>query len=111
MNLREFVKDTLEEIVRGVQDAQSSEVGENISPAARSAGSNIGVYVARKGNIAFTVNFDVAVTVSESADAEGGGKVTVLAANVGGKLTSNTSEKTVTRLQFGVPVTFPVSDD
>lgn len=107
MELREFVSDALQSILKGVEDAQETEIGEHVNPPYYSASSNVGVYFASDDRIAFAVNFDVAVTVTESTSAEGGGKVTVVAANIGGKASSTAEERTVTRLQFGIPVTFP----
>jgi hypothetical protein len=107
MELRDFVADTLTSILEGVKQAQSGDLGEHVVPPYASASSNVGVYFASGDRIAFAVNFDVAVTVSDSLNAEGGGKVSVVAASLGGTTKSQTEHQTATRLQFGVPITFP----
>jgi hypothetical protein len=79
-----------------------------VNPPWRSIGPDVGVYSTEDGRIAFAVSFDVAVTISESGEKEGGGKITVAkVANLGGKVAMTNRAETVTRLQFGIPIAFP----
>ena len=104
VELRSFVKQTLVDILQGVQDAQAEpSIGANVAP---------------KGSASFgspsataTVTFDVAVT-AESSDATQGGagfKVAVMGigASAGGEASAGSRNVAVTHIKFQVPVTLP----
>jgi hypothetical protein len=112
MELREFVKDALIAIVEGVKDAQA-ELRENINPKPSAVGEKqAGDYGTRTGLRACSVQFDVAVTVTSEANAEGGGKVSIWSlGSAEGKTGSKDGASTVSRLQFQVPVAFPFGDE
>lgn len=114
MNLREFVRVTLSEILAGVMDAQRSEdVGDYV------AKGGIGTLefpdasgvVHQQRLTATTVKFDVALTVQERAGAESGVgfDLGVVKGNLGGDL-GGMSEG-VSRVQFAVPIILPKSED
>lgn len=111
MELREFVKDALVAIVEGVKDAQM-ELGANINPqTAIQSEKGASEYLASGGLRAYPVRFDVAVTVSAEANAEGGGRVSIWSiGSAEGKTGSKDGLSTVSRLQFQVPVALPHSD-
>jgi hypothetical protein len=106
MELRKFVGDALLSILDGVADAQGGERGQCISPPFTSAPQGSGLY--RVGDeLAFAVNFDIAVTVTESDAKEGGGKIAVFSTSIGGRLKSQNEQSTVSRISFAVPVIYP----
>lgn len=111
MELREFVKDALVAIVEGVKDAQS-ELHGNINPTPSMIGDKVGSdYITREGLRAYPVKFDVAVTVTAEANAQGGGKVSIWSVgSLEGKTTSRDGQSSVSRLQFQVPVALPFGD-
>ncbi len=90
MELKDFIKETLVEIIEGVKDAQG----------AIDSGSVVG----RRQESAQTVDFDVAVTTSSAT--EGGGKVSVMGIGSAG-LEGSTSSEAVTRIKFAVPIDLP----
>jgi hypothetical protein len=101
MELREFIKSSLIDILGGIQDA-AAEIHAN--DEARGA-----VNPLRKEQIFSTqkVAFDIAVTAAseESKGAKGGVKVYVIDAGIDGKSTK--SHSTASRLQFSIPVSLP----
>lgn len=101
MDLSEFVKSSLVQIIRGVSDAiaetQNDPSRAVINPSLeRSTHSN-----------PKEVIFDVAVTVQEENGMKGAGGIKVFGAEIGidgGKKLSNTA---VSRLTFSIPVAWP----
>lgn len=114
MNLKEFVSETLVQLIEGVQDAQSrtSTTGQKASVNPRiNANSEMakhGIFIA-SGLVAQMVHFDVALTATEGTGAKGGIGV------VGGMFTLGTTRQSqeesssVSRVKFSVPVTLPES--
>lgn len=94
MDVKEFVSETLRQIVDGVVDAQRHTKEKNavIVP----------YYDSRK-----MVNFDVAVTVVEGKETTGKAGISVwsIGAGLGGKTESSSS--TVSRIKFDIPVDLP----
>ena len=115
MNLQEFVKTTLTEIMDGIREAQDSgieksavpQTGEQpgqINPSHQIMGdSKQPFYVSQRGEYVHFVEFDIAVVAEESAEAKAG--VRVLGLGVGGDLASR--ESSVSRVKFSVPVEWP----
>ncbi len=112
MELDEFIKAVLTKIVSGIREAQKVEnVGAFIVP------SNIGGHdyanhprVSTKALLSSTiVDFDIAVTVEDSASTSGGGGLKI--AGVGANIEGNSLSKDtrVSRIQFAVPVLLPES--
>jgi hypothetical protein len=117
VELKEFVKQTLLDILKGVAETQQdTAVGKAVVPGqigdAKHPGSGVST-VLRQGAL-ISVSFDVAVTAETSDAAKGGGgfKVAVLGmgASAGGELGSTTKNVAVTRIQFSVPVLLSASD-
>ena len=112
MELREFVRETLVQIVRGVQEAQNSleDTNAEISPTGlrftRPEGTPV-VYKEGRG-IVQHVDFDVAVTTSEGTSGRGGLGVFITdTLGVGAQLKRETETSAVNRIKFLVPVLFP----
>ena len=112
MELKQFVKESLLQIIQGVKEAQaeSEGTGAHINP--------IGMSIMRndlKGKrfgpkdltITETIEFDIAVMAMEGKEAKGGiGVVTgIFSLGGGGKTEVQTSN--VSRLKFSVPVVLP----
>jgi hypothetical protein len=111
MELREFVKDTLLAVVQGVRDAQDELKGHVNPEPASSANKYASDYKTVAGLLAYPVKFDVAVTVTSEANAEGGGKVSIFSfGSAEGRASAKDGASTVSRLQFQVPVAFPFGD-
>ena len=94
MELDEFVCKTLEQIVTGVKNshAHAQKLGAKI---AFEKFSNI--------------EFDVAVTVTEGSESKKGGGITILGVGANAEGKSATTNSSVTRIKFNVPVCLPPS--
>lgn len=100
MNIDDFIKSTLVQIVRGVEHA-SRDVDDE------SDGGRVNPYMPRGRGMAapIPIEFDIAVTVSESAEAGGG--ISVM--GIGAKAGLATESSSVSRIKFTVPVALPES--
>lgn len=111
MQLDEFIKSTLRQIIHGVRDAQKELAadGAAVNPTVRSAPA--GRLVHSTGTILQDVEFDIALTVSETDQSGAGVRVGV--AWIGGKVDagSNRERSEVSRIKFVVPVAFPRQPD
>lgn len=115
MELREFIATTLSGIIDGVAEAQARarEKGCHVNPGGlmRSvkAVSENATWDNTTNNYTQMVSFDVALTVEEGkkTDARVGVVAGVFKLGAGGA--SESKELAVSRVQFSVPVLFPVS--
>lgn len=94
MNVKEFVSDTLEQIMTGVKDAQK---------LTKTSGATIVPYNKTDSQI----GFDVATTVSEAKEAGGKAGVTVFSIGAGVTGKFEASNSIVSRIAFSIPVDFP----
>jgi hypothetical protein len=94
MDIKEFVSDTLKQIIDGVVDAQQY---------AKTKRAVVAPYHDYQKNI----GFDIAVTVDESKQKEGKAGITVW--SVGGGVSGKTesSSSTVSRIKFEIPIELP----
>ena len=97
MDIKTFVTTTLREIIEGIEDA-ATEVKQETS------GDGAVNPVRREGRKINNIDFDLAVTTSETAEAGGGIKVMGIGATGG----LATEASTVSRIKFQVPVRFPL---
>jgi len=113
VSLKEFVSQTLRDILDGVIDVQKdTQIGKNIAPWGIGAIEYpLDSGAVRKGPFTATVvKFDVAVTAEliDSAKAGGGLKIAVFSLGVHGE---TGSKNVVTNwIQFSVPVALPPGD-
>lgn len=111
MELREFVSETLTQIIAGVKDAQEATIdtGAVISPGEfyiRPPESKRGpVNVHFAGPLQY-VSFDVAVTKSDVEEKKGGLGVFFGPVGIGGQGKSETQDSAINKIQFSVPVAF-----
>lgn len=111
MNLDEFVKEVLSQIVSGIRGAQAIEGGAFVVPD-NDGGHDYAKHprVSSNARIKSTiVDFDIALTVEDSSKGSGSGvlKVFGIGANVQGEMASK--DTTVSRIQFAVPILLPTS--
>jgi hypothetical protein len=113
MELRTFIKETLCQIIDGVNDARAEKGGDFVAPIVTSelGTSREGIARAREGRHAvYLVSFDVAVIAEERK--EQGAKAGIAVLGLGGADGSTaTSQKkeNVSRIQFKVPVALNTS--
>jgi len=111
VGLREFIKQTLSDVLSGVADAQADpSLGKNVAPVLNHQKVTT-LPVHRSGGPSISINFDVAVTVESNDALEGGAgfKIAVLgmSAFAGGKKGKGSKNIVVNRIQFEVPVVLP----
>lgn len=120
MELKDFIATSLKSIIEGVIEAQryAASVGGFINPPDAGASSiskaNSGAkrYAEIPGMDIYyyeihPMEFDIAVTVIDSAGNKGGLGVVMAVAAIGGQRTSEKSTESVSRIRFTVPVAFP----
>ncbi|MBT1444860.1 hypothetical protein KJI95_10030 [Shewanella sp. JM162201] len=112
MELKDFVKDTLIQICQGVNEAQGevNSIGGYVNPAIYGVNGNPSHFsTLSQGEGVFMVDFDVAVTVSEAEKQNGQAKISVATfLNAGGGIDNSTSQSSVTKIAFKVPLSLPV---
>lgn len=111
MELQEFVSRTLISVVEGVIAAQAKydHTGDEriINPPVR-AGSDAREVHVRGGLAPQSVEFDVAVTASESTETKGGIGIHVGAFGLGSQGKSDAANTSVSRIRFTVPIMLPL---
>lgn len=111
MQLREFIKTVMTEIVDGVRDAQDQNGGAFLVPAG-DGGHKYADHprFAASARLKSTiVDFDVAITAEDADKVEGGAGIKVLAIQFGAIGESSSKDTTVSRIQFAVPLLLPES--
>lgn len=115
MDLGEFVKQSLTQIVAGVKDSQEEirNLGAYVSPAmfAASPGNADATHFGSVGDVqnVFLIDFDVAVTVTGAVEGGVGGKLSVASffkVDAGGR--SSMASEATSRIKFKVPLALPV---
>ena len=106
MNLQQFVTETLRQISLGVAEARGADqriappigLGDDDPKILRTLHDSRGV---------FLVDFDVAISASESSEKGGGGGITVLSvASVKGEAKRTIENSSVSRVKFSVPLSY-----
>lgn len=115
MDLKEFVRETLVQIATGVKDAQGDvrALGGIVNPATQNPSKSGNSYFSSIDDLhhVFLVDFDVAVTVAESAGTNAQAKLnvaTILSLGIGGQ--SANSSAATSRLNFKVPLALPLDE-
>ena len=113
MELKEFVKEALIQISEGVRDAQEPirEKGGYLNPAIRIGKSAETSHISSlsDGQNIYTVDFNIAISVTENTGTKADGKLTVASIlNLGGSTTSSESNSTLSKIAFKVPLALPV---
>ncbi len=106
MDLKEFTKETLVQIVQGVE-AANNELSEKHAHVTSHAMKNSagGVLLDDRYTNAIEVEFDVAVTATETGGTKGGGGIKVAQIFHGGIETSkNTENQSISRVRYSLPL-------
>ena len=111
MELKQFISETLTQILSGIADAQSTAKshGGQVNPALLPIhpGPIEGSIRDGAGTVAQIISFDVAVTVSEGTATKGGIGVVTGLISLGSAGSSQDSSTTVSRIKFNVPLVLP----
>ncbi len=97
MELEEFITTTLLSIKKGIQEANiciSKQKGKTLG-----IDDDIQYEIHRESK---GIKFDIAVTVSNEKEAEGGGKIKVAVLDIGGGKTTTSKEEHISRISFEV---------
>lgn len=114
MKLREFVRESLVEIVNGVKEAQveAKKVSASICPR-MVKGDNKGIIEAESSHgwhPVDYVDFDIGVTVDQHTKTDGGIKVDLVAMSLGSSGESHNKSDTAHRVKFRVPIILPICE-
>lgn len=115
MELKEFVRESLKQIVEGVSEAQKPvrDHGGYVNPTVLPRGkseSHFGEFLP-SGQQVFLVEFDVAVTVNEQTGTHAEAKLqvaSILSLGAGGK--SGDLLQTIQHIKFKVPLALPLDE-
>jgi hypothetical protein len=113
MQLRDFVAETIKEVIEGVVAAQAyaKEKGAVVNPKLNFHNYNQDLLLdSATGRPTRSISFDVAVTAAEGTKTQGGIAVFTGVLGLGSKGQSEKSNETVNRIQFSVPVSLPIGE-
>lgn len=111
MELKTFIKQSLLDISEAIDEIQeNNSSGIVVNPIASNNGKNNLTYVNGKSVSIKEIKFDVAVIASNDIKAEGGGGINVIGAKFGASGEVLDKNETASRIQFEIPVAFPVKE-
>lgn len=108
MELKEFIKAAITDITEAVSELQESiNNGAIINPTLPRRVNDKCIEINNKVRVIENLNFDVAVTASESTGVEGGAKagISIFGAKIGAG--PNAKMENVSRLTFSIPIVLP----
>ncbi|HEX7044483.1 MAG TPA: hypothetical protein VF203_07700 [Burkholderiales bacterium] len=116
MELKDFIKTTLVEIVRGIEEADSELEGSSarVNPPNMMGTSGHMIVVPQPEDGPLSpfvekIEFDVAVFAKEGNQTQGGLGIMVGSIGIGGKSKAEGTSGSESRIKFSVPVMFPQS--
>ena len=113
MELKAFVSESIKQIVDGVNEASLHAVQNNALVNPQNWGwtsTNVQAKYDIKTRAAIeTIEFDVAVTATDGTATKGGIGVFMGPVNLGSQGQSESSNSSVSRLRFSVPIVLPVT--
>ena len=111
MELKDFISETLSQLVEGVIDAQSKlkDTGGSVCPPVQTPAKSESLYGhAPKKEPVFLVNFDIGIEASDSTQTKGGIGVAAGLFALGSQGQSNKNNQSFNKIQFSIPVAFPL---
>jgi len=106
MDLKDFVRDAIMDVLGGVHEAQQKATtipDSEVSPPQRAVGDGSAI----SERPLTWLDFDVAVTASEGKGSKGGIAVAVASIGLGASRDQRTEEASTSRLRFKVPIVLP----
>lgn len=111
MELKQFVSETMKQIIDGVIDAQkyAKDVDAKVNPYERgwNFGANSSFLKDGMGFYGQILEFDVAVTTTEGDQVKGGAGIFVGPVALGTQGQAESQNSTISRIKFSVPIVFP----
>lgn len=106
MELKDFISQTLVEIQGGVQDAINTTIANKTMGAINPVwGTSDDIH---RRDLQ-TVDFDIAVTVSDKTTGEANAGIKVAVFKIGGEASGSTKTSNVSRIQFSIPIIPPMT--
>lgn len=114
MKLDKYVEETIKQVITGIGAAKSFGEQHNaqVNPASAtfSSGNDSVIFCSNTGVPIQEIRFDIAVAVSEGNTETEAPEITVGSSTiVGNNSTTETSNSSVNRIQFSIPVLLPIS--
>lgn len=97
MELKEFVSQTLLQIVEGVKIAQATDTGTNVE-------------IAQRGDFG-SIEFDVAITTTDSVEGKGGAGIFVAGISLGAQAKGEVTNQTYSHIKFNIPLVLPYDEE
>jgi hypothetical protein len=115
MELKEFIEETLIQVVEGVKSAQekAEKSGACISPKGMRTGDSQRYISVGVGNVSIPltqIDFEIGLTSTEGEKGKSGIGVFLGGIGIGGQGETNTKNVSVTNIKFSVPVLWPGGD-
>ena len=118
MNLEEFIKDSIMQLVNGIKNAQegAAKCGAIVMPDmiwTPDASSQPMIFEGLRraddtGRYVSMLEFDLAITVEEQKEAGGRLQIGMAALGIGGGAGKTTADSTTHRIKFKVPLALPI---
>lgn len=112
MDIKTFVAESLSQISSGIVEAQkiTSSQGTVINPPLTTTQNGYRINLGNRDNIiAHLVDFDINVSVEDSAGAGGKGGIRIAMFGIEGGATSTNKNASTSRIKFSIPVCWPLT--
>ena len=108
MDLHEFVKETIVQISKGIEDARTELVDADISinPVGIKLDGNSHNLTTHQHKTVSIVEYDVAITTEQKEETEGRAGLLVASIGIGGKLKMDEFQNNISRIKFSIPIRF-----
>jgi hypothetical protein len=114
MEIKDFVCESLTQIIDGVWEAAKRARGRGLSVNPPVDSVVVGDDSLRRhpktGSFVQDVEFDIAITITEGTERKGVAKMAIWGAGIGAEGKTDSSQSAVSRLRFKVPLTMPGCD-
>src|SRR5664279_23453 len=109
MELKDFVSETIKQIIDGVSTAQehAASKGARVSPNVDYHSGKVAIIDSISQQPVQNIDFDVAVTASNEAKTQGGVAVFGAAFGLASKGQSERSNEVINRIRFSIPIVLP----
>ena len=117
MELKDFIKVSLTEICKAIEEANEELASSSavINPKGVRVNSENSKSYGRedeaekfdKNRVVHKVDFDVAVNATEGESSGKNGKISIATFGIGGKKETSSSNSSVSKLSFSIPVIYP----
>lgn len=105
MDVKEFTKQTLLQIVEGVQEANEVMESSGAYVTNEALYNSKGATLSAKRLNVVEIDFDVAITTTDTEGSNGGAGIKVASfMNIGGNMESKSENQTISRIRYTLPL-------